>query len=315
MAIVRIQDFFSNKRQNENFVFVFSTEIKGAGDSNFSPRKAYIPIDATLNESYQLNASITDNEIQDGEVISDHIHLQPQRISIKGVISESPVFFLQGAVQSLVDAGVRNTFDIVSGATGLRSLGNRISRPFFGEFKKFATEFVSGTISSTVFGENDRKAAQFNYWKHFLLARFHQKELFSIKSGLYPDELKNVFFESITFDRNYKIGDSLVFDCVLKQVRVVGSDVIITNRAGGENHEESDRGDIQTREVNSESVVQEVGNNLEQTYPKVPIGSITKIEDRIRTELAPARRAVTDTLNKAKSKIRSFTSDVIGSIF
>ena len=313
MAIIRIEDFFSKERTNENFVFIFkSPPIKPKDGQSFEPRQVYVPVDATVREDYQLGSEITDNEVQNAEIISDHIHLQPQRISIKGIISESPVALLPAATQSLIDFGVNQSFNLLFGATGVRRFARRLS-PVLAGFEKYASEFIAGSINASVFGTNDRKAAQKNFWEFFLKDRWKSKELFSVRSGL--EQLDNVFFESISFNREYNIGNSLVFECTLKEVRVRGSRVIITNRPGGENHESEDRGEIEGKPIVLESLSEEIGETLTQTYPQVPVGSITKIENRIKETALSARKKVTDKVNNIKAKAKSFGSSLIRRIF
>lgn len=308
MPIVHIQEFFKQEEEKQNFVFIIKSQLRPQGSQNFEERKGYIPVDATITENYTLSSVITDHEVQDGGIISDHIHIKPERVTIKAIVSESPVFFYPAALQALVDFGVKKSFDIVSGATGYRSFARRIS-PVLAGFEKYAREFFSSSISSAIFNDpsGNRKGAQRNFWEFVLKDLMYKKELFSIQSGL--QTLDNVFFESITFDRNYKIGDSLVFNCTLKQVRVVSSNIKITGKPGGENNDSVDRGAVAPREVNVSLPTAE-----DQGFPSLPVGAVEEIVDKVRIPLEKAKEEVVDFVEERKKQVRDFTGSVIRSI-
>ena len=303
MAIVRIQDLFKGAGASQNFVFVFKANLKTSLGS-FASVPTVIPVDATLNENYSLSSEMTENEVQSGSVLTDHIHIRPQTISVKCVISESPVFFVPSAAQALIDLGVNRSFEALSGATRGTISRSRFA-PVLGSFEKYANDFVSGKISAKVLGDGRRPRSdvQRTFWISFLKARFHEKQTFKIQTQI--DVLDNVFFESISFDRTYDMGDSIIFDCVLKELRVIKSDVVITNKAGYA-HRPVARGNAPLRAIalglsgsGGGGIASEALENVRQVFPSLPAGAVTALENKIITPI-----------NKAEKKLRGFFSNL-----
>ena len=65
--------------------------------------------------------------------------------------------------------------------------------------------------------------------KNFLTAKFNEKQPFTIRSEV--DEVENVFFESLSWERDYKQGEGLIFNCTLKEILIVRSQVLVLPRA------------------------------------------------------------------------------------
>lgn len=73
-----------------------------------------ITIDAVIHETHTSTAVCTENPIEGGSVITDHVALKPTELEIEGIITDTPVSF------SLIDnaTGIINT---VKGFTGNKS--------------------------------------------------------------------------------------------------------------------------------------------------------------------------------------------------
>ncbi len=54
------------------------------------PKLEAIELDASLRESHVSNQSGTQNPIEEGSKVTDHLHDEPEQLSIVGVISEQP---------------------------------------------------------------------------------------------------------------------------------------------------------------------------------------------------------------------------------
>lgn len=52
-----------------------------------------IEMDVTIEEQHERSAFITENSIEDGSTIGDHIILDPERVTIDGFITSAPVSF------------------------------------------------------------------------------------------------------------------------------------------------------------------------------------------------------------------------------
>ncbi len=62
-----------------------------------------IQIDAVSEEEHSLRSEVTENPVEEGAQISDHVQLQALELRIDGVVSDSPLRF--GAISSVLNAG------------------------------------------------------------------------------------------------------------------------------------------------------------------------------------------------------------------
>lgn len=62
-----------------------------------------IVLDCTLSEDHTYQADVTENPIEDGSVVADHVNLKPIKLKIDGLVSDSPLgFALIGSAQNAV---------------------------------------------------------------------------------------------------------------------------------------------------------------------------------------------------------------------
>jgi len=65
-------------------------------------------IDAILSENHLMRSLVTSSPVEDGATIADHIILQPEEISIRGIVSNTPVkLFGIGAFEDRVQIRCR----------------------------------------------------------------------------------------------------------------------------------------------------------------------------------------------------------------
>lgn len=158
-------------------------------------------IDATLTENHSFESDVTENPVEDGVVISDHIDMKPESLTITGVISDTPLNFgasLQGAATS-------------SGAF----LGKKIVGPL-GSYAGVGAGAVAGLLA----GPGNRMKKSFDHMRNLQSARVP----FTVITGLrrYTD----MVITSLTINRDGKSGRSFNFTAVLKQIRIVESKVL-----------------------------------------------------------------------------------------
>lgn len=55
------------------------------------PQIGVMTLDISIKENHVKSALVTENEIEDGSVVSDHVRINPDRLSIDGEISEFPI--------------------------------------------------------------------------------------------------------------------------------------------------------------------------------------------------------------------------------
>ena len=224
MAIVNIQDIFRTDRK-KSFSFIFKQKIQD-DFGNFTITPLVVPVDATLDENYSLTTTITQNEIQSGEIITDHIHILPQTVTVRCIVSEAPVFFLPSIARSLINAAVDRGFQALASTTQGSLLGSGLT-PILGAIEKYAPTFIAGKLTYALLGSENRADIKRLFWQQYLKARFKEKAPFEIKSEV--DNIKNVFFESINFDNDYSIGESIIFTATLKEIRVVQASIVRTS--------------------------------------------------------------------------------------
>lgn len=292
MAIRRLDDLFSGGGREERFQFVFQRGDRlPSGD--YSGKPVVVPVDATESETYSLGASITDHEIQSGAVLSDHIHLLPQRVEIRAIVSEAPLF----AVGALSRAGAQAAFsagtNIVSGATEGNFFGN-VSKPVIGAVNKYAPTQLTGKIAADVLGYQNRPQAQQDFWRNWLKKQRAEKTPFKIVSGL--DAVEHVFFESITFERKPSEGASLVFSATLKEIRYVSDKRTATGRAA----------ELQPSIPRLRAG--EIAQTAEQVADKLGVSGLLEghklfVKDAVKYAPDRAAQKVVDTI---KSDLRSF---------
>ena len=131
-----------------------------------------------------------------------------QKLSITGAISEAPLSVLTTTFKKPVEFGIN-------------AIGNRFLPASTQGVLKRVGIATSGSLSN-FFLEGDRKNANKKYWQGLLKARFLEAKEFKIVTGV--DTIENCFFESITWNRDYTQGNSLIFDAVIKELRIVKSD-------------------------------------------------------------------------------------------
>lgn len=63
-----------------------------------------VSIDASVREVHDSDCTATDNPVEEGADVTDHVTIEPKRLSIEGVITDTPISF---GVVSAVEGAVR----------------------------------------------------------------------------------------------------------------------------------------------------------------------------------------------------------------
>ena len=72
-----------------------------------------ITIDASISEDHVSTAELTENPVEDGGDITDHVRIKPLELTIEGVISDTPVTF--SVINNI--SGIINTVTSIFGNT------------------------------------------------------------------------------------------------------------------------------------------------------------------------------------------------------
>lgn len=136
-------------------------------------------IDATHIENIDYSSEITDHPVEDGFSISDHIYKKPLRIRVEGSIIDTPISVV-GTIKNI--AGVFTDSNILNNA-----------KNFFG---------TKGKKQITAF--------------EILTGIHHDRTIIDVVCNL--NTYSNMVIESLTFPRDNRTGNRLLFEVALKQI-------------------------------------------------------------------------------------------------
>lgn len=63
-----------------------------------------IPMDARISSTYSFRSEVTQFPVESGAKVTDHVHLQPDVITIEGMVSDSPIVEVPNTLQLRGDA-------------------------------------------------------------------------------------------------------------------------------------------------------------------------------------------------------------------
>ncbi len=174
------------------------------------PKKAQISclqLDASLSETHERSSIITDHEIEDGSDISDNIRLNPEKVTINGLVSNAPV----SDVASLVGTGVST---LTGGIQQLLPGG-------FGNAVAVGAGVGLGSLAGLVTSSPRNPIDAFKYLEEL----WKQRQRFTIITSL--TQYDSMAIENMSFPRSATIGGSLEFTISMKKVRIVKSAIVI----------------------------------------------------------------------------------------
>ena len=64
-----------------------------------------IALDVSLNETHSTRSRVTDSPVEGGEMVSDHVFLDPREVEIEGLVTDAPVKYLSGERARLAGGG------------------------------------------------------------------------------------------------------------------------------------------------------------------------------------------------------------------
>lgn len=163
-----------------------------------------LQLDASVSETHNRKSKISANEIEDGSQINDHITLDPESLTIEGLISEAPL----SLAQALANVATTAAGGAIGGAGGA-----------------LATAGIA-SLSSNLLRTSQNPSVD----ALFKLEELWTKRVpFTVVTGL--KTYKNMVIESITIPRSKDIGKSLRFTVNLMQLKIVRSKTVIIPEA------------------------------------------------------------------------------------
>ena len=201
-------------------------------------------IDARISENHNRTAQVTDYEIEDGTVISDHIKLDPLSLSITGFISDTPVEFF-----------------------GSRDLGLKTKEAVDALFPSQTLKNQANPEQEGVIPEADTKNP-IDSWL-YLDEVWKKRTPITVITSL--QVYKNMIITSLSAPRNAEIGKSLEFNVDLREVRVVRSETVeipvfkVPKSAQGAATKQKEGKKTPVEEPN-ESVLSKITNEINNTF-------------------------------------------------
>lgn len=150
-----------------------------------------VTLDASIRETHSTRVKITDHPVEQGVDISDHLRQEPDRVTIEGVVTNTPLGNTQPAFVSVA--------------------GNQNTPPF---------SFLRTSIYVMNLAENAYYA---------LLDLAGADNLITVVTALRVYE--NMAMESLDVPRDAKIGQSVKFTATFKEVQIVLNQTVTVARA------------------------------------------------------------------------------------
>lgn len=168
---------------------------------------AFLEMDATMREQHTYNAQPTENPIEDGSTITDHVNIKPRELQLECIITNNPL--------SLVSAVIGSAAGLVGGIVGRASQNNIVAAVATGGFATLATK-VARTIV------NDRNRVGMAIQR--LQAAWEGATPISVENAL--TVYQNMVITNLQMNRSRTTADSLFFTVSLKEVRFVSSRIV-----------------------------------------------------------------------------------------
>lgn len=156
------------------------------------PTKAqisFLKVDASVKETHSRTATITDTEIEDGALVSDHVVLAPESVTLSCIVSDVPVSILGLGVS--VDDALGAAKDFVGGNKGA----------------------FEGLV------KNPRRTPK-EAWQ-YLEQIWKARNPFNVVTAL--QRYENMVITNLTAPRESSNGKSLMFDIDLRKIRIIKS--------------------------------------------------------------------------------------------
>lgn len=158
-----------------------------------------INVDATVTENHEASARVTSNPIESGSNVADHVILEPRKLSLDCVVSESPIRIEQSLIGAAAGA--------IGGALG-------------GLAGSLATTGIA-VLGSALLGQETNRSRT-TYQK--LLELRNRRQPIQVVTGL--ETYGSMIITSVGIPRDNKTGRSLRFSLSFEEVTMVDSETI-----------------------------------------------------------------------------------------
>jgi hypothetical protein len=180
-----------------------------------------LELDAALSVNFDMTSSLTKSEIEDGSNIADHVTLDPKRITIDGLISDSPLTIFSPAL---------GLATVAAGQAAQKTFGNLIGA---------AAPIAIGIVSTQLFRSGSSRAQS----AYKILEQIRDERVLCSIVNKVHDPYTNMVLVSLSIPRNAQIGESLRFTATFEQANIVQAQSVpvpkskVTNPSGASNSE------------------------------------------------------------------------------
>ena len=224
-----------------------SVEIIDASNTEI---KLVVVFDAVVNEDHAMSATVTEHPIEDGSIISDHVIQQPDQLTLRGIVSNSPINLVDSyAVTGRDD--VLYTAETVGSVKTLDTMGG----PLTGQPQ-------TSKLPAIYLFNKDSSASRANAAYAIMKEKLKKAIPLTIKTGL--DTYTDMIVTDIKSSRDAMTADSWMPSITFKKiVRVQTKEVKLKVQKKGQPRNSS------TKKENKGAITpqQELRNKLQMPIP------------------------------------------------
>ena len=186
------------------------------------PKRAQIgamQLDASLVENHIRVAKPTKESIEDGTTVSDHVKLEPAKLTIKGQVSDVPLGIFQSAIGTALGATTSAVAQSFGGESSLSgTIAGEVASAGIGSLAKLLKPKPSERGGRTINTRDPNDA--FRYLEELWAAR----EPFTVITALRV--YNNMIVSNLDVPRSASIGKSLTFTLQVEEITIVKSSII-----------------------------------------------------------------------------------------
>ncbi len=186
--------------------FIFDRPTRAGFQTMNGTEKVLVEMDASIQESHRRTATVTQNPIEDGSNIADHVKLNPQSLTVKGIFSEVPLSFFNSVV-GLLSSSAAN-----AAQSALPGIGGAI----LGDAAALVTGKLGGLLTGTPRDPIDAVGYLEELWE--------KREPFTMVTAI--KKYEDMVITNLDIPRNAKMGGSLFFTVTLEQIKIAKSAVV-----------------------------------------------------------------------------------------
>lgn len=170
-----------------------------------------LELDASIAETHEASAQLTQNEVEDGSTVTDNVVLMPLRLQLDGVVSKTPL-----GLAGLIGSGVT----AAAGAVGASAGG---AASLAGGLATTGIASLGGIVASAAGANGPNSRAPSDVYEYLLELR-NRRIPFDVVTAL--KIYKNMVLTSVSVPRSIATVGILRFNASLEQVKLVKAETV-----------------------------------------------------------------------------------------